>query len=162
MNPQVTSCSDRRSANIASKNGVFGGKFVEHFGYILRMDRFSSGFAGGQIVQTHAGLAVVFERTIQVSGVVLRLKFGDERGQRGFHFPDQTQINFGASANLFSPNVDLDDGRVLRVELLIGEVGSEHQECVAIHHRVIAGGKTKKSSHADIERVVVLNKLLAA
>src|ERR1700674_2031478 len=104
----------------------------------------------------------MLERMIQVSGIVLRLKFGDESGQSCFHIPEQTQNNFGASANLFSPNIDLDDGRVFRVKLLIGEVGSKHQECVAIHHRVIAGGKTKKSGHADIERVVVLNKLLAA
>src|SRR6202051_3130858 len=111
------------------------------------MDRFSTGMAGGQSVKILAGLAVVLERMIQVSGIVLRLKFGDERGQRGFHVPDQTQINFGAPANLFSPNVDLDDGRVFRKKLLIWEVGSKHQERVAIHHRVIAGGKTKTSSH---------------
>ena len=47
-------------------------------------------------------------------------------------------------------------------ELLIGKVRSDHQQQVAVHHGVIAGGKSQQAGHPHVERVVVLDELLSA
>ena len=46
-------------------------------------------------------------------------------------------VELGTPAQLFSPNVDLDNGGVFRKELLIREVCADHQQRVAIHHREV-------------------------
>ena len=49
-----------------------------------------------------------------------------------------------------------------RIELPVGEVGPQHQERVAVHHRGVAGRKADEPRHADIVWIVVLDMLLAA
>lgn len=49
-----------------------------------------------------------------------------------------------------------------RKELLIGEVGAEHQPRPAVHHGVVAGGEAEQGGHADVEGIVVLDELFAA
>src|SRR5262245_24879540 len=44
VHSQVTGCPNRRGADIAGENRVFGGKLVEHSDHILRMDRFLTRF----------------------------------------------------------------------------------------------------------------------
>ena len=52
--------------------------------------------------------------------------------------------------------------RLLRIELPVGEVGAEHQQRVALLHRGVARGEADQAGHADVERIVVLDMLLAA
>src|SRR6266446_1938074 len=61
-----------------------------------------------------------------------------------------------------SANVNLDNGCVLRKELLIREICADHQQSVAVHHREVTGGKSEQPCHADIKWIVVLNEFLAA
>ena len=63
---------------------------------------------------------------------------------------------------MLRPDVDLGDASgSLRVELTIGEVGAEHQQRIAIVHRVIAGREADEPCHADIVGVVPFHMLLA-
>ena len=48
------------------------------------------------------------------------------------------------------------------IELAIREISAQHQQHVAIEHRVVAGRKADQSGHADIEGIVPLDMLLAA
>src|SRR6266851_2421365 len=90
------------------------------------------------------------------------LKLRQERLERRFRIADQSVVELGAAAELFSANVDLDDGCVLGKKLLIREIGADHQQGVAVHHGEITGGKSKQAGHADVKRIVVLDKFLAA
>ncbi len=54
---------------------------------------------------------------------------------------DKAVIDFCAPAQLFSTNINLNNLRVLGIELLVRKVGTDHQQHVAVHHGVIAGGK---------------------
>src|ERR1700740_2320237 len=76
--------------------------------------------------------------------------------------PYKPEVNLRTTSELFPAKIDLHDGCVLRKELLIREVRSNHQQHIAIHHRVITGRESKQTSHAYIERVVVLDELFSA
>src|SRR6267143_1987078 len=79
-----------------------------------------------------------------------------------FDVADQSVVEFRATPELFSANIYLDNGRVLRKELLIREVRPDHQQRVAVHHRKVTGRKSEQAGHADIKRVVVLDEFLSA
>ncbi len=79
-----------------------------------------------------------------------------------FGVADQSVVELGATAELFSANVDLDNGRALGKKLLIREIGADHEQSVAVHHREVTGGKSEQAGHADIKRIVVLDEFLAA
>src|SRR5712691_7050035 len=87
---------------------------------------------------------------------------GQKSSQRGLRISHVPEVQFGTAAELFATNVDLYDGRVLGEELLIWKVRSNHQQHLAIHHRVVAGRESQEASHADIKWVVVLDELFAA
>ncbi|MDF2579476.1 MAG: hypothetical protein K0S49_1055 [Microbacterium sp.] len=61
-------------------------------------------------------------------------------------------------------DVDLRDHRLGTVgqELLVGEVGADHEEEVDLVHGVVDGTVAEQARHADVEAVVVLDPLLAA
>src|SRR6266478_8923928 len=82
--------------------------------------------------------------------------------QGSFGVANQPVIQLCAAAELFSANIDLNNGRMLRKKLLIREIGTDHQQGVATHHREITGGKSKQAGHTDIERVIVFDELLSA
>ena len=85
-----------------------------------------------------------------------------ERPNGRLRVSDKAVVDLGAPAELFSTDVDLDDRRVLGKELLVRKIGSDHQQQVAVHHRVIAGRKSEQAGHAHVKRVVVLDELLPA
>jgi hypothetical protein len=62
---------------------------------------------------------------------------------------------------VLAAQIHLDDRRVVGQELPVREVGAEHQQRVAPQHRPIAGREAEQPGHADVERVVVLDELLA-
>src|SRR5260370_31210621 len=65
------------------------------------------------------------------------------------------------TSDLVAEPINLNDLCVLGIELLIGEIRSQHEQRIAVHHRVVAGRKAKKSGHPHVKRVVVLDKFLA-
>ena len=44
----------------------------------------------------------------------------------------------------------------------IRKIRAQHQQRVAVHHGVVAGGKAQQPGHADVVGIVVLDELLAA
>ncbi len=79
-----------------------------------------------EVVQGFPRLAVMFHAFPQMFVVAILLQLWKQRLKRGFSVTDQSVIQFCATAELFSPNVDLNNGGVLRKELLIREVGADH------------------------------------
>ena len=75
---------------------------------------------------------------------------------------DDAEIERASIAERGRADVDLRDARILRVELAIREVRPEQQQRVAVLHRPVSGGEPEESRHADIERIVVFDVLLAA
>src|ERR1700752_2405011 len=76
--------------------------------------------------------------------------------------PNKPEVNLRAAPELFPAKIDLHDGCVLRKELLIREVGSNHQQRFAIHHRVIAGRESEQTSHTPAKRFVIFDELFSA
>ena len=148
-------------AHITGKNCVFGGKLVEHPDHVLRMDRSLARSVGREFIQALARFPVVFERGLQVLIVFFVFQSWQKGAQRRLRVPHKAVINLGAPAQLFSPDVDLHHRRILGIELLIREVGPDHQQQVAVHHGVIARRKSQQAGHAHVERVVVLDEFLS-
>jgi hypothetical protein len=97
-----------------------------------------------------------------VRTIGFRLQHRQEGGDGRANVADDTQIDPAPVAQALGPQVDLRDTGVLRVELPVGEVGAQHQQRVAFLHRLVAGGEADQAGHADIERIVVFDMLLAA
>ena len=53
------------------------------------------------------------------------------------------------------------DGKCVRQELIVGEVGAQHDEDICIIHALSCCTVTQQASHAHIEGVVVLDEVLA-
>ena len=94
--------------------------------------------------------------------VIALLELRQKGAQRRLGIADNAVIDFGAATELFAADVDLHNGRVFRKKLLVGKVGSDHQERVAIHHRAITGGKSEQTGHADIERIIIFDEFFPA
>src|SRR5665213_1545126 len=73
VHSQVAHCPNHGSSHIRSENGIIGGEFVEHLGYILRMNRQLSRLSCCQVVQILARRAIVVERCIYMTAVLLLL-----------------------------------------------------------------------------------------
>src|ERR1700689_5669391 len=68
-------------------------------------------------------------------------------------------VDLGTPPQLLSRDVNLRDLGVFGVKLLIGKVGADHQQEVAVHHRVISRGKSQKTRPSPANRVLFFNKL---
>src|SRR5260370_953741 len=91
-------------------------------------------------------------------GLVL-LQLRQQDSERSLGISHKAEVNLGATSELFTAKVDLHDHRVLREELLIRKVCSNHQQHIAVHHGVIAGGETEQTCHTHIKRIDVLDEL---
>src|ERR1700752_1947129 len=94
--------------------------------------------------------------------VLVLLQLRQKRSECSLRVPNKPEVNLRAASKLFPAKIDLHDGRVLRKELLIREVRSNHQQRFAIHHRVIAGRESEQPRHAHVKGVVVLDEPLSA
>ncbi len=84
-----------------------------------------------------------------------------QRGEGVFHGADESEIDRRATAEVAAADVDLNDFGVVGIERLIGKVGAQHQQRIRLFDRLIPGGEAQKTGHADVERVVVFDELLA-
>jgi hypothetical protein len=96
-----------------------------------------------------------------VGAVVLLLQGRQDRPDRLPDVADEPQVHTGPPADLLAPQVHLDDLRLLGEELRVREVGPEHQQGVARHHRPVPGREPEQPRHAHVVRVVRLDELLA-
>src|ERR1700719_3953904 len=132
---------------------------VERLYDVLRMDLFSS---RGKLNKTSARLAVMLERGLQMGSLAVLPNSWQQRFERCFDVSDKSVIQLRTAAELFAANINLDNRGVAREKLLIREIGSNHQQEIAVHHRVISGRKSQQPRHSHVERVVVLDELLSA
>ena len=158
---EVARGPDRRGADITGEHGVVRGELIEHAGHVLRVAALRGPARRGQLVQARPRRSVVLERRHEVL-VVPPLVEEREQGPKGRpRIPHEPVVDLRAPPELLAADVDLHDRRLLRKELAVREVRAEHQQEVAVHHRVIAGREPEQARHADVERVVVLDELLA-
>ena len=101
-------------------------------------------------------------RTRQFVVVLVLLELRKQHLQRRLRVTYQPEIKFRATSELLPAQIDLRDLRLFWIKLLIGKIGADHEQHFAIHHRVVTGGKSEQTSHADVERIVVLDEFLAA
>ena len=92
--------------------------------------------------------------------VLVGRELGQQGAEGGLGVADETEVDLGPSAQLLSPDIDLDDRRLLGEELLVREVGADHQQDIAGHHGVVAGREAEETGQAHVERIVVLDELL--
>src|SRR4029077_8589933 len=76
--------------------------------------------------------------------------------------PNDTEVERTAIAKRSGTDIDLCDARVFRKELAVWKVRPEQQQRVAALHRTVSGREPEQPGHADIERIVVFDMLLAA
>ncbi|MDR6169968.1 hypothetical protein QE359_000997 [Curtobacterium sp. SORGH_AS776] len=107
-------------------------------------------------------LPVVLQCVLQVLrglGAVEQRDEGERRVLDGAHQADVDRVPL---AELFAADVDLHVLRLRGEELLVREVGAEHEDHVGVLHRAVPGGEAEEPGHADVVRVVPLDVLLAA
>ena len=150
-----------RSTDVAGEGCVFGCELIENLCDVLRMNRGSARFTHGEIVEPLARIPVVSETCIKIGAVGLAPDKRSQRIKRVLHISNHPQIDRSTAANLFPEPIQLNNFGVLRIELLIGEIRSQHQQGVAVHHGVVARRKTKQPGHSDVIRIVVFDKFLA-
>src|SRR5260370_37903112 len=130
---------DGRGPHIAGENSVPGGKLVEDPDHMLRMDGFLAPLTRRNLVETLPRFLIMRQRALQMLVITLCVQLWQQGSEGSPRVSHKTVIDLGAPSQLFSPDVDLDDRRILGEELLVGKVRSNHQQEVAVHHRVIAG-----------------------
>src|SRR5262245_42315128 len=65
------------------------------------------------------------------------------------------------SADMGRIDIDLDDRRLIWIELAPGVVRSEQEQHSTVKDGVIAGGPTDDTGHADVVGIVVFEEVLA-
>src|ERR1700677_5328120 len=157
---QIPRSPNRWCAHIARNNRVLGRKLVERLDDVLRMDLFSSGSRHGQRIEVLARHAVVLKQGLQMFVAIVLLQSWQKSPECRSRVAYKSIVDLGTPPQLLSPDVNLRDLGVFGVKLLIGKVGANHQQKVAVHYRVISGRKSQQSRHPDVERVVALNDIL--
>ena len=94
--------------------------------------------------------------------VFVLLKTRQQSLQGRLDIADRSDRDGMAPADMRRIRVDLDDRRLVRIELGPGEICSEQQQHVAVENGMIAGGAADDAGHADIVGIVVLDEVLAA
>jgi hypothetical protein len=115
-----------------------------------------------QRVQTCPRATVMPAHQLEVGRAASLTEQRQQRRDRVLDGADERYVDADAPADVFAAGIDLHDARVLGEERPIGEVGPEHEQCVAVLHRPIAGGESEQARHAHIVWVVVLDELLPA
>ena len=118
--------------------------------------------SGRQVIQALARFDVVGQRVIEVGTVGFRPQQWQQCVDRGTNIADQAKIEPAAPPKILRSDINLGDGGVSREELAVGEVRPQHQQPVAILHRMEAGGEADQPGHPHVVGILPLNMLLAA
>src|SRR6202167_2444487 len=103
---------------------------------------------------------IMLQAGIEIVSIRLFLQQREQALKGLFDRADHSQIHSGATANLLSAHVDLDDLRVFRIELLVWKVAAEYQQRLTVHHGLITGGEPEKSGHSHVVGIVILDEFL--
>ena len=121
------------------------------------------GRTDGQIVEAVARLGVMRRAVSRCCRSLFFSSSGSSASSVALTSPTTPRSMRRAPSELLRPDVDLRDARrALRIELPIGKVRAEHQQHIAIEHRVIAGREADQPGHADVVGIVPFDMLLAA
>jgi hypothetical protein len=162
FHPQVAGGPDAGGTDVEGEDRVVGGEPVDGGRYVLRVQRRLVAPVGGQPVQPGPRPPVVPGHPVQVPGVGLDREQGQQRVDGVLHRAHQRDPYRHPTADPFPAHVDLDDGNVVREERPVGEVGTQHDQGVAVLHRPVSGTETDQSGHPHVVGIVVLDDVLAA
>ena len=158
---QVTRRPNYRSSNIHGEYGIVSGDFIEDSGDVLRMNRALAGLSCCQIVESFARFAVMVATGIEVGAVGFLIDTWKQCGERLRGASCNTEVQVASSPQLFLADIDLQNAGILGIKLLVGEISSQHQQSITIHHGVIARSESKQAGHAYVVGIVVLDELFS-
>ena len=135
---------------------------AECFRDLLRMDESAARLTDRQLIQPRSRSRIVVLR-LRRARVAMSFEPRQQRRERCAHLANDTEVHRRATTDVPGPQIHLRDARgiAVRIELAIRKVGAEHEQEIARAHGVVAGGKPDEAGHADVERVVPLDVLLA-
>ena len=116
----------------------------------------------GPIRRGRPGFLVVRETIVKIFPRGFRHQLRQQRLDGGADIADKAEVELAAPAEIFRPDIDLGYFGIVGEKLLVGKIGSQHQQHVAGVHGGIAGGKTDEPGHADVIGIVVFDMVLAA
>src|SRR5260370_3750498 len=157
---QIARSPDGGRAYIASKDCIVRSKLINNFSYELRVYRRAARLARCQLIQPFASLFVVLKASVKISAVGLLVQHRSERIQSVLHVAYQSKVDRSTPPDLLATQVNLKNLCLLRKELRIRKIRAEHQQRIAVHHRVVTGGEAEQASHAYVIWIVVLDELL--
>ncbi len=102
------------------------------------MERLTGRARRGEIVEAGAGLGVMLARGIQEFRRSLAGKTRQQCRDRLAHVADQTEFDRHAAPQRRRIAIDLRHLGAIGIEIAVGKVGAQHQERVALLHRMIA------------------------
>ena len=106
-------------------------------------------------------LRVLLHLCLEESIRTIAVKQWQERCDQGFDVTVNGKRNIGTTAQLFGAVLNLNGERIGQ-ELIVGEVGTQHDQNIGIVHAFSSGTITQQAGHTDIKGVVVLDKILTA
>src|SRR4030095_2317033 len=104
---QIPRRPDRRGTHVAGENRIFRRKLIENSDNVLRVDRLSVSFSGGEFIETFARFLIMFDRSLQVVVVPVLFQLWQERLQCRLSIAHKTIVDLGASAELFTAEINL-------------------------------------------------------
>jgi hypothetical protein len=135
----------------------------------LRVDQLCQISPGDGGVRMRQGFGVrrrpILLEAIHVGGkegaIIMLLKTWQQSLQRRLDVAHRANCYGMASAYMRRIRIDLDDFRLVRVELGPGEIGSEQKQHIRVENGMIARRSANYASHADIVGIVVFEEVLA-
>ena len=93
----------------------------------------------------------------------MRLETQEQRLDGRADIADDAEVDGHAPPDDFAPDINLGDASptAARIELAVGKIGPEHEQDVAVEHRVIARREADQPRHPDVKRVVPFDMLFA-
>ena len=118
------------------------------------------------LLRAVAVVLAVFTPLLQCLGevrvVVVRLEPRQQGVDRRGDVADQPEMDRRPPAEVRRVDIDLDDPRLVGVELGLGEIGAEAEQEVGAFDGFQPGAVAEDAGHADVERVVRLDEFLGA
>ena len=105
-------------------------------------------------------LRVLLHLRLKESVRTIAIKQRQERCDQGLDVTVDRERNAGTASQLFRMVFNL-DGEGVRQELIVGEVGTQHDEDICIIHALSCCTVTQQTCHTHIKGVVVLDEVLA-
>ena len=130
---------------------------------LLRVNNALARRAGSQSVEFLAGAAVMRARLGQMLTVGFLPQQRQQLTQRCAHIADNAEIDRRAAADVFRADIDLRDAHSAAsgIKLPVRKIGTEHQQDIAVEHRVIAGREPDQPGHPHVVGVGPFDVLLA-